>query len=59
MLEHQKYIIRSISSDKYLFQKELKKSIGWLDPLEMAELHSWIMRNYWETHRDVISEVFA
>ncbi len=59
MLEHQKHILISISADKHLFHKELKKSIGWLDPSEMAKLHTWVMKNYWKTHKDVISEVFT
>lgn len=58
MLEHQKLILANISSVKPLFKKELKKSIGWLRPEEMTELHRWIMESYGETHKDVIFEVF-
>ena len=59
MLEHQKFLLANISSVKPLFKKELRKSIGWLKPEEMTELHRWVMENYWETHCDEISEVFV
>ena len=58
MLEHQKFILANISSVKPIFKKELKKSIGWLGPEEMTELHQWVMENYWKTHSNEISEVF-
>jgi hypothetical protein len=59
MLEHQKFILSNISTIKPLFKKELKKSTVWLKPEEMAELHRWVMENYWDTHRNEISEVFV
>ena len=46
MLEHQKIILGNISSIKPLFKKELKKSIGWLRPEEMTELHRWVQCVY-------------
>jgi hypothetical protein len=58
MLEHQKFILANISAVKPLFKKELKKSIGWLKPEEMSELHHWVMKNYGQTHMEEISEVF-
>ncbi len=59
MLEHQKFILFNLSSLKPLFRKELKKSIGWLSPEEVTELYRWVLENYWETHKDEISDVFA
>lgn len=59
MLYHQKFLLASISTVKPLFKKELKKSIAWLPPEEITELHRWVLENFWETHRDEISEVFV
>ncbi|MFW5760001.1 MAG: hypothetical protein ACOCXH_03355 [Cyclobacteriaceae bacterium] len=58
MLEHQKFILANLSQVKPLFKKELIKSIGWLKPEEVMELHRWVMKNYMHTHREIISEVF-
>jgi hypothetical protein len=59
MLDHQKFILANISSIRPLFAKELKKSISWLRPEEMTELHRWVMENYWDTHKNEISEAFV
>lgn len=58
MLEHQKFILANLSRVKPLFKKELIKSIGWLKPEEVMELHRWLMENYMLTHKEIISEVF-
>lgn len=58
MLEHQKLILKRTSDNKELFRKELMKSIKWLKSYEVYKLHSWVKNNYWDTHRDIIREVF-
>lgn len=58
MLEHQKYVIEKVSHDKYLFRKELVKSLGWLNSNEVYELYKWVKSNYMGSHKDIIYEVF-
>jgi hypothetical protein len=59
MLDHQKSLLSNLSSIRHLFKKELVKSINWLKPEELTELYRWVIENYWDTHRDEISEVFV
>jgi hypothetical protein len=58
MLEHQKFILANISSVKPLFKKELMKSLNWLSTEEVIELHRWLIKNYWDTHNDLIAGSF-
>ena len=59
MLDHQKYVIANVSHDKYLFRKELVKSMRWLNSNEIFELYKWVTDNYLSAHKDVIFEVFS
>jgi hypothetical protein len=59
MLQHQKFLLFNLSPLKPLFRKELKKSLGWLSPEEVSELYHWVVTNFWETHKEEISDVFA
>ncbi len=58
MLEHQKYVLKNVSSDKRLFKKELLKSFRWLNDLEIVMLLEWVEKNFMDSHYEVISEVF-
>jgi len=59
MLEHQMILLEKTSSDKDLFRKELLKSFRWLESYEIIKLHSWLKQNYYNTHREVIKDVFG
>lgn len=59
MLEHQKIVIDNVSTDRYLFRKELIKSMKWLSPEEIIELKYWVKKKYWNLHEEVIKEVFT
>jgi type IV secretory pathway TrbF-like protein len=58
MLEHQKYVLKNVSSDKRLFRKELLKSFKWLNDIETVILIEWVKNNFMDTHYEIISEVF-
>lgn len=58
MLELQKKVLDGISYSKQLFKKELNKSIKWLTVDELEKLKKWVKANFWQTHSDVIVEVF-
>lgn len=46
MLEYFKTILSKVSFDKRLFEKELKKAIKSLVPLEILQLKDWCYENY-------------
>ena len=58
MLEHQKIILENVRHDKKLFQKELVKSVNWLDEGEQEQLYHWLREFYWESHQQIIESVF-
>ena len=58
MLELQQLTLQNLCCDKELFKKELIKSIKWLHSYEIFQLRRWLKNNYYETHGDIISEVF-
>jgi hypothetical protein len=58
MLEHQKIILENVRHDKKLFQKELVKSVNWLEENDQEELYQWLKKSYWKSHRQIIESVF-
>lgn len=46
MLEYTKTILRKVSFDKDLFEKELKKAISYLCLPELKELENWILKTF-------------
>lgn len=58
MLELQKLVLNNLSDQNDLFKKELYKSIAWLNQHELTELRKWLRQEYWNTHKDIIKEVF-
>lgn len=57
MLELQKKVLTNVAQNKETFRKELYKSMGWLNAEELTEFRKWVKVNYWNTHRDIITEV--
>jgi hypothetical protein len=55
MLEYIKNVLKKVSFDESLFQKELKKSEKWLDPNEQNELKQWVGSNF---NENIKKEVF-
>lgn len=45
MLDYCKKILRCVSFDRRLFKKEFRKSISWLNPVEIKQLKQWIRKN--------------
>jgi len=58
MLKYTKTILQKVSFDKYLFKKELKKSVKWLKRDEIILLEAWCIINFGSIYSDVIVEVF-
>lgn len=58
MLEFSQHILKSVSFDKSLFKKELKKMISWAKPDEALLLKAWCFATFGHLYGDVISDVF-
>lgn len=58
MLEHQKIILENVRHDKKLFQKELVKSVNWLEEHDQEELYQWLKKSFWKSHKQIIESVF-
>lgn len=58
MLEHQKSILESVSTNDILFRQEIIQSFKWLKSYEIIQLHRWLKDNYSNTHEQIIKEIF-
>ncbi|CAN5203045.1 hypothetical protein BH09BAC5_BH09BAC5_13690 [soil metagenome] len=58
MLEFSKHILKSVSFDKILFTKELKKLLLWAKPDEALLLKAWCIATFGHMYGDVISDVY-
>jgi len=58
MLEYVKTILKKVSFDRKLFEKELKKAIDALIPTEIAELKQWCYENFADMHGQVLNRCF-
>ncbi len=59
MLEHQIIVLRGVSHDKYLFRKELLKSMAWLNAEDQSNLIRWIGENYQSRYPEIVKEVIS
>ncbi len=58
MLDHQKIILKNVMNDTQLFEKELMKSIRWLEAEDVLKLKNWLETNLWKSHKEIIRKVF-
>ncbi len=58
MLDYFKTILSKVSFDETLFEKELKKAIGILEPNEITELKDWCYEHYGERYLSVLNFCF-
>ncbi len=59
MLEYVKTILKKVSFDRKLFEKELKKAIASLVPPEIAELKRWCYENFGNTYSTILKRCFV
>lgn len=59
MLELCKEILEKVSFDKYLFQKELQKSLNWIGSEEIRNFRAWVMQKFGGMYPDVIQTAFV
>jgi hypothetical protein len=57
MLEFCKVILEKVSFDSTLFEKELRKSFGYLMPEESEELLHWVGTNFGDKYSEIIEQI--
>lgn len=58
MLEYAKTILLKVSFDRILFEKELRKALRTLLPVELSELKTWCYHQFSKLYRRVLNRVF-
>ncbi len=58
MLEFSKHILKSVSFDRSLFQKELKKMLNRLKPDEAMLLKAWALATFGHMYGDMIVDAY-
>lgn len=60
MLELTKKILKSVSFDPKLFQKELYKALKWItDAEEVQRFQEWCIKEFGSTYPGIIRQAFA
>lgn len=59
MLEYVKTILRKVSFDRRLFEKELVKALKVLVPVELQELKAWCYENFGHIYRVILNRHLA
>ena len=57
MLEFSKRILSKVSFDQYLFKRELRKSVGWINQKESMHLKIWALATF-SQYKNIIIKVF-
>ncbi len=59
MLRYAKQVLSKVSFDKELFEKELRKAIKMLVPVEIRELKKWCYRKFSKLYRAILDRCFS
>lgn len=59
MLEYVKTILKKVSFDRKLFEKELQKAIAALVPQEVTQLKEWCYRKFGRLYPQVLNRCFV
>lgn len=59
MLEYVKTILKKVSFDRRLFEKELKKAIKMLIPTELIEFKEWCYDQFGHVYKSILNKHFA
>ncbi|MFA5575454.1 MAG: hypothetical protein WC994_10465 [Brumimicrobium sp.] len=59
MIELSKTILKKVSFDKYLFQKELEKSLKWISKSEdLQDFKDWCIVEFGHLYPSILKKVF-
>lgn len=58
MLEMCKEILTKVSFDRLLFQKELNKSLKWLQTEELDNFRTWCVSTFGKKYPDILRSAF-
>ena len=56
MLDHQKLVLKNVSSNAGIFRKEFVKSLRWLNKAERNQLLQWIRTNFNGYYQDLMKD---
>ncbi|HBF87927.1 MAG TPA: hypothetical protein DDX39_04715 [Bacteroidales bacterium] len=61
MLEFSKAVLKAVSVDRTLFNKELRKIVNWYgdDENQKSILYQWCNQNFDNIYNDIIVEIFT
>ncbi len=60
MLELSKNILKKVSFDLNLFQKELKKALTWIQNSDdIAKFKEWCLKEFGHSHKLILQKVFV
>lgn len=59
MLEYTKMILLKVSFNKSLFEKELRKALKLVQPLDLTEFRVWCYQQFSRLYRRVLKKVFG
>tara|TARA_B110000116_G_scaffold202705_1_gene177740 strand:+ start:285 stop:473 length:189 start_codon:yes stop_codon:yes gene_type:complete len=58
MLEFSKNVLQKVSFDHHLFEKELTKSLQWINQTDAEILREWCLEMYGNKYSDIIQQAF-
>lgn len=58
MLEFCKTVLKAVSFDRTLFEKELYKSLITISKTDLPELKNWCYTHFGDTFSDILTKVF-
>mgnify|MGYP000076279653 FL=1 len=58
MLEFSKDVLQKVSFDHILFEKELTKSLQWINQTDAKNLREWCLEMYGNKYSDIIQQAF-
>ena len=58
MLEFSKDVLQKVSFDHHLFEKELTKSLKWINQTDAENLREWCLEMYGSKYSEIIQQAF-
>ncbi|UZD21990.1 hypothetical protein PBT90_00770 [Algoriphagus halophytocola] len=58
MIEYVKTILQKVSFSKYLFERELKKGLSLISPIELNEFKDWCYLMFGKIHNPILNRYF-